>query len=265
MPPSYIDSIENAQIIIVDNTPGRNLRIVLPRVFYLPLYKNFGIAKALNVGFEKALDLGSEWVLTMDQDSLIPDNMLTEYSCMISEVPKDVAILAPQINMYKGESRHAEDTIKQLDKAITSGSLLRISTYSVVGGFKDDLFIDDVDFEYCCNVRKHGYTILQLNSIVMQHQLGETKEYKLFGKHMFYVMNEKPLRHYYMQRNQLYVRDMYKEFFPELNHNLWPSLISLFKVLLFEKNSVRKLYARYLGYTDYKNGVFGECKHRQLL
>ena len=50
-PPKYVGSGIEDNIILVDNTPERDLQINLPNVKYIPLKKNYGIAKALNVAF----------------------------------------------------------------------------------------------------------------------------------------------------------------------------------------------------------------------
>ena len=61
--------------------------------------KNEGIAKALNQMFEFAIEQQYEYVLTLDQDSVCPDNIIEEY--MISSV-KDTAstgsLLVPAVS-----------------------------------------------------------------------------------------------------------------------------------------------------------------------
>ena len=167
--------------------------------------------------------------------------------------------------MYEGEKKKAVDNVCEINTALSSGSLINVKAYDAVGGFLEKLFIDEVDFEFCWHIRSLGYHIYQLNNVVMQHQLGDTKEYKLFGRHLFYVMNEKPIRHYYMQRNQLYVRNQYANIYPEIKPTFWGTFMCLVKIVLFEKNVLKKLKARYLGYRDYKSNIFGECKYKELL
>lgn len=71
LPPAYIYEEFGVNYILVDNTPGRSLKLDIPNVYYIPLNENYGIAKALNAGFILAKKLGFSWVLTMDQDSLL--------------------------------------------------------------------------------------------------------------------------------------------------------------------------------------------------
>lgn len=264
-PKNYIKNLDSERFIIVDNTPSRNLELNMPNVFYIPLFNNYGIAKALNVGFRKAKELNVQWVLTMDQDSFIPTNMLDQYRKYLRINNSRLGMVSPLINMYEGEKKKAVDNVCEINTALSSGSLINVKAYDAVGGFLEKLFIDEVDFEFCWHIRSFGYHIYQLNNVVMQHQLGDTKEYKFFGRHLFYVMNEKPIRHYYMQRNQLYVRNQYANIYPEIKPTFWGTFMCLVKIVLFEKNVLKKLKARYLGYRDYKSNIFGECKYKELL
>ena len=258
-PPKYVGSGIEDNIILVDNTPERDLQINLPNVKYIPLKKNYGIAKALNVGFQYAQELHSDWVLTMDQDSDLPENMLDVYKKYIPVLPK-AAILSPLINMYDGEGHQPTDTYFEIPEALTSGSLINIDAYKASNGFREELFIDGVDFEFCKHVRLLGWHVYQINSVVMQHHLGNTKEIKLFGKHLFYVTNHNYIRHYYMQRNGLYVNQLYRGALPEIPRCLFPSYKPFFKILFFEKDKLRKFRARFKGFCDFKKNVFGEFK-----
>lgn len=265
LPPAYIYEDFGVNYILVDNTPGRNLNLDIPNVYYIPLDENYGIAKALNTGFTFAKKHGFSWVLTMDQDSMLSQNMLAEYTKFINVSHQKIGIVCPLIQVYRDEKVLLQDSYVQVNEALTSGSLINMEAYDAAGGFLEKLFIDEVDFEFCWHIRSLGYHIYQLNNVVMQHQLGETKEYKIFGHHLFYVMNEKPIRHYYMQRNQLYVRKQYANIFPEIKLTFWGTFMCLAKIVLFEKNALKKIKARYLGYRDFKNNIFGECKYKEQL
>lgn len=241
------------------------MNLDIPNVYYIPLDENYGIAKALNVGFSCAKKQGFSWVLTMDQDSLLSQNMLAGYTKFINVSHQKIGIVCPLLQVYRDEKVLLQDSYVQVNEALTSGSLINMDAYDAAGGFLEKLFIDEVDFEFCWHIRSLGYHVYQLNNVVMQHQLGDTKEYKLFGRHLFYVMNEKPIRHYYMQRNQLYIRNQYANIYPEIKPTIWGTFMCLAKIVLFEKNVLKKIKARYLGYRDFRNNIFGECKYKELL
>ena len=259
-PLSFLYEMGDVPVVIVDNTPNRNLRIKETNIYYIPLLYNSGIAHALNVGCEKARLLGCNWILTLDQDSVIPDGILSKYEDFLNDCHENVGILCPQLNMYEGEKKLISDSYEVINEALSSGCFISIQAYIQSGGFWEKLFIDEVDFEFCYHIRTLGYKIIRLYSVVMQHHLGNTKEFKLFGKHLFYVTNHNYVRHYYMQRNSLYVSNLYRRILPEISHCSFLSYKVVFKILLFEKDKIKKIRARYQGYCDYKNNVFGEYK-----
>jgi GT2 family glycosyltransferase len=59
---------------------------------------------------------------------------------------------------------------------ITSGNLLKVSAFERIGGFREDLFIDSVDFDFCLRLKKSGYRIMRCNQAILYHSLGERKE-----------------------------------------------------------------------------------------
>ena len=259
-PPSYIFDNIGCEIIIIDNTPKRSLAIKGDNIVYLPLKRNLGIACALNVGMKKAISMGKQWAITMDQDSILPQNMLEAYIDYVNTTPDRVGVVSPLINMYDGENRTPKDIATDVKEALTSGSMINTVIFLEVGGFKEEMFID-VDFEFCWNVRRHGYKVVQLRSVVMQHHLGDTIEYKLFGKHLFYVTNHNKLRQYYMARNMLYLHNIYPEFRPSKLRSLYSWSVGIVKIIFFEKDRRKKIKAMLLGYKDYKNGTMGECPY----
>lgn len=63
---------------------------------YLTEHQNTGIAHALNQIMTEAKEDGYTWVVTFDQDSIIPKGMKTAYESNIG-VDKDIAIVCPQV------------------------------------------------------------------------------------------------------------------------------------------------------------------------
>ena len=224
-----------------------------------------GIAYALNTGIKRAISSGSEWVITMDQDSVMPQNMISSYIDFLNRSDESVGVVSPLINMYEGETKNPSNTVSTVSEALTSGSMINCKAYEEVQGFKDEMFIDVVDFEFCWNVRRHGYKVVQLNNVLMQHHLGNTVEYKIFGKHLFYVTNHNKLRQYYMTRNMLYLHKEYPEFRPSKIKAFIMWVNTLFKIIFFEKDKLGKIKAMRLGYVDFLNKRMGECSYSILM
>lgn len=137
---------------------------------------------------------------------------------------------------------------------MTSGNLLNLKIWQTMGGFIADLFIDIVDVDYYCRAVLNRFRVITINPLYMQHQLGDMKKYRVLGKSIA-VNNH--IRKYYQIRNWLYVYFKYKNVIPEVEivRNF---LLSLFIVLLFEANRLKKLYYMLLGIVDYIRGRYGK-------
>ena len=69
-----------AKIYIFDNSTKPTAISVPDDVAYLSESENKGIAYALNRIMERAKSEGYEWVLTMDQDSILPGGMIEDFA-----------------------------------------------------------------------------------------------------------------------------------------------------------------------------------------
>lgn len=260
-PPAYVYDDCGCNIIVVDNTPNRSLALGGERIIYIALKHNMGIAYALNIGMKKAIEIHKRWVITMDQDSILPHILIPSYINFLNANEDRVGIVSPLINMYEGENKSPSDTVSFVDEVLSSGSMINTHIYQEVGGFKDEMFIDVVDFEFCWNIRKHGYKIAQINSVIMQHHLGNTAEFTFWGRHLFYVTNHNKLRRYYMTRNTFYLYKLYPEFRPSCLKSFGGFLKAVLKILFFEKDRFYKMKAMALGFKDYCNNRMGECPY----
>ena len=135
--------------------------------------KNMGIARALNQIMVCAEKENYKWVITLDQDSVCPENLVKEYSKYIEE--DNVAIICPQIQDRRRKYLELEETegISEIDMCITSASCTNVKIWRDVKGFDSKLFIDLVDNEYCKKVRLYGYKILRLNYLILNHEFGD--------------------------------------------------------------------------------------------
>lgn len=165
--------------------------------------ENQGIAKALNQLTAAAQKGGFEWILTLDQDSVAPSNIAEEFEKYTNNL--NAGMLCPVIcDRNKGVVVEAKDGYKEIDECITSGSLLNIKAWSEIGGFDESMFIDGVDFDICYRLRKNGYKILCIQSVVLLHELGRIEYHRfLFWKVL--VKNHSAFRKFYIARNTVYL------------------------------------------------------------
>ena len=249
------------RIYIVDNTDDNIKRINnTQKLKYIKLGENKGIAYALNIGAKKAIEDGYEWLLTMDQDSKMTEDIIVKMKdFLISTKEENVGLISPYQDIDSKEDNISED-IEDMIEVMTSGNIINLDAYKKIGGFKDWLFIDCVDTDNCMNLHKHGYKVLRLNRIVMKHELGNLVVHKLFNKE-YPCYNHNPIRRYYIVRNNLYINSLYKNLYPEYCKRLLRIQKGQVKrIIVFEKNKFQKLRMMYKGYRDYKKGIKGKLE-----
>ena len=213
-------------LIVVDNTPASAANDALAldnlasheRARVIRNRDNLGIAAALNIGVQTAQSLGFRWVATFDQDSR-PSSAVTDFfhRFLQSTLSKQkVGVLGVNyINANNGRPGvmldPASAELAEVRTVITSGSLLNLRCYEMIGGFCEKYFIDMVDTEYCYRARKNGYVILVSSMPLMEHSVGTLQKIRLLGRE-FAFSQHSPLRQYYIFRNTLYMVKQYWAF-----------------------------------------------------
>ena len=268
---SYIKDLD--KLYVVDNTPGEDISEKFKgnkKIQYVPLKDNKGIAYALNKGAKLAIKDGADWLLTMDQDSSFTPGALKEMKDFIKDYSKNDKIFSKIIGSkfeqlgivspFHVTTRTINEKPTGIDRPLmvmTSGNLVNLKAYKKVKGFKDWMFIDCVDFEFCLNLRKHNYEIIQLNYVKLNHELGDTQKRKILNKTVF-ADNHSAFRRYFITRNRHYLYDLYHDEFPlYCDLEIARTKKELLKIWLLEKNKIKKTKAIYKGYRDYKKGITG--------
>jgi rhamnosyltransferase len=219
------DIISNFQhevddVMIIDNTEN-----------------NTGVAAALNVGLRRAIADGYDWLLTMDQDSAFEDGALKELKNIAASCKENIAIVSP-FHFIKKTPKST--SVEEVIITMTSGNLLRVSAAISTGMFKEELFIDSVDNEYCLRLRKNGFKVIRVNSSILHHKLGKPGA--------FNIVTHDVTRRYYITRNMLYVM---KTYFPSLFFFGSKELIKSFLLILFvEREKTKKLQSMFRGMID---------------
>ena len=256
---SYLNQLDC--LWLIDNSDDDNSRLFesidSANIFYMPNYKNLGIAAALNLAAEKAIKENYEYLLTMDQDSLVSENYVCEMLKIFND-DRRIGILSPFIIHPANPKKPKNIETEEITVAMTSGSIIKLSVYKEAGKFLEFLFIDYVDHEYCLRVNSAGYKVVQLNSVFLYHKLGEIRARNFIFKKAF-PSNHSPIRIYYRTRNRFYVYKKYKKKFPAyIKSERIVFLKELLKILFYEKNRIKKLKMIFLGYYDYINNTYGE-------
>ena len=232
------------------------------KVTYIWNGQNMGLAYALNQGAELAINEGWRYLLTLDQDSAVESGMVEALLSVTGELEhRKIGILAPGelIGLYL--TPFGNRNLKKSLTVWTSGSLLSLAAYQKVGPFRDDLFIDFVDHEYCLRLSAAGFGIYRVRGARMTHGYGEDcRKTSLFGR-SFWITNHSPLRRYYIMRNRLLVRSLYRRTFPGFfRKDQLCMLMEIFSVLFFERQKWAKFRMMARGVRDYRRGTLGEYR-----
>lgn len=257
---SYIDEID--KLLIIDNSLQDNSAIInnypkKSKIIYKPMLKNLGLASALKKGVNY---LGKTYsnILLLDQDTLFEKGTINS---MKQALDNGYAIVCPNMKMII-QDKHKKIIVDKpvyslnnhfTDFCITSGSLISYTDFLEVGGFDDNLFIGQIDQEYCCKLKKHHKKIYRLGKVFMYQEAGNPTMKKLFG-HRILVPNYNPVRYYYYCRNEIYLRLKYKKEYREFRVELFKYVIM---IVLYEKQKFNKILFMIKGYIDginlYKN------------
>lgn len=252
-----------SELIIVDNTPEKSSVISeLTKKWENEKSitiefnnQNLGIAKALNQGAEIAISKGYEWMLTMDQDSTFFDSIFFEKFKNINK--HNLAIFAPGNNASNNTIK-LNDEVTNVQIVMTSGNIVSLKCWKEIGGFKENLFIDEVDHDFCLRLKLKNYYILQYNKAILNHSLGDSKHISILSfKRQLFLHSH--VRTYYIIRNNLYMFKLYSKHFPKLMQQRKSILFKdLIKILLFSNNKTKHIKFAKDGFVDYQKNLFGE-------
>lgn len=260
-----------AEIVIVDNGSGPQTLALLEdikrrfqKVTLLRNNENLGIAAALNRGVKYAMERGCEWVLTLDDDSEPePDmvqKMLDAYYSFEPQERSKIAIIAPNYTILKGLV-YGQGPSSIIPAAITSGQLVKTNIFSKVGLYKEDLFIDGVDHEFCLRLLKFGFKTLLVPSAVLRQRMGPNPELREFLGKKFVVANHSPRRYYYTYRNSMYLYRNYFRYAPRwVLRNIFSLGFLFAKMILFEKQKLGKIAMICRGFFDGMRNKYGKIK-----
>ncbi len=245
-------------IIIIDNGSDnlsdiRSLANATDSIILIENSKNMGIACALNQICKKALELDYKWIVTLDHDSVMQPDTLSEYNRYTDRT--DVGIICPRIEDRHLGRLHArtDEGTEYIVHCITAGNLVRLQAWETVGGFTEELFIDGVDFDFCMKMQEGGYKILRTNNVYLVQEVGQGRRIPLPFHHQISLLNHSPQRLYYIARNYLWIGRQHHQRL----HWAWEVAKRLFIVFCFEHDKWPKLRAMLKGIRDYRGGRMG--------
>jgi rhamnosyltransferase len=256
---------EAGALVIVDNGSGEETHAMLrriaadARVSLVLNLTNLGVASALNLGVERARALGFTWVLLLDQDSDLHDDMLASLIEVRAAYPEPARVAVIGAG-FAEETRPAPPGVawQEVESVITSGSLIPLALHAAIGPFRDEFFIDYVDSEYCFRARAQGYRVLRTAKPLMSHTIGAPTRHDLLGKPKW-TTNHSPDRRYYIARNDTVMLREYGgyAFGSWALKSLGRRLRTCKRIVLYERSKARKIAAVSAGWWDGVRGRMG--------
>ena len=181
----------------------------LPSVTVMRHQHNAGIARGLNDGVAAAVIAGAAWLLTVDQDTVLPTGYLealvsSATSLVSSDIPLG-AIGAQVIADASGSITYPtriEGGAVVTEEIIQTGSLWSVAALAEFGGFDESLGIDAVDAAACLRLRERGMVVAVAPGLSLSHSIGAARSVSVFGRSVM-VTGHSPERRTTMLRNRL--------------------------------------------------------------
>ena len=205
---------QTEEVVIVDNSPTpHDFTKVIKHYHYIHLAENSGIAHAHNAGLIYLLKAGCEYAILLDQDSLIPSDMVFNLSSLLkasSKIKQNVVAIGPRIRCSFSDKKvnpkvqkevFEYDDLVGVTQIIASGMMIDLSALDHIGLKDESLFIDGVDHEWCWRARSMGFDIAKAKNVEMVHRLGDSRS-KFIG--VTYKVGA-PIRLYYQFRNIFWI------------------------------------------------------------
>ena len=256
---TYINQVDILYIVDNSDKPDKQLIRQISENYvninYIFNDGNKGVAYALNVAAQAAIDTGYDYLLTMDDDSRVPERMIETMLQFLVTYTGEIGIVAAQ-----SEQERIHDSINSVWYTITSGNLLNLNAYKKCGPFLETLFIDWVDHEYCFRLKTFGYEIIEINYLILNHRLGKPKKSHLMGIILREWPSHNAVRMYYKMRNSLYVLRKYKAVLPwTIKKKFYRAMLTdLINILFFEDHKYHRLGLFIQAVLDYRTGQFGK-------
>lgn len=185
---SSISNKADIRVLLFDNTPGGSYMGTLPaNVQYEAAANNAGLAEAYNRALAIATAEGYDWLLTLDQDTSLPEDFIPSVEQIVLRVASDdsVAAIVPIIVdggivvsptwwLWSAIPRAFPATFsgvsRRTSSAFNSASVVRVSTLTLIGGYNQRFWLDNLDSDLYARLYKRGKRLYVASNIHVEHQ-----------------------------------------------------------------------------------------------
>lgn len=251
-------------IVVVDNSVSETMLLAELEVGALEVIRNEsnqGLGNGLNAGCARALERGFHWAVTLDQDTeLYPGFLNGMLEAWRLSSPLTAVLGSNYLNVSRSRFRISPTDLPLAQEqvtVITSGCLTHLPTWSAIGQFRGDYFIDSIDHEFCLRVRRAGFVVAINSRVGMTHNIGDRLEYRATIAR-FLPYRHSVSRKYTSARNSIRTVIDYA-----LSEPLWSVrkladiLFQLAGILFFEPDKMLRLRAFFVGIAHGCKGRLG--------
>jgi protoporphyrinogen oxidase/GT2 family glycosyltransferase len=190
-----------SQVVLVDNgsddgTPER-VRQEFPAVHVIENRQNLGVPAGYNVGFQYAMDQGADYILMLNNDTILPAELLSELLSVAEKDPQ-TGVVMPKV-LYHGASdkvwssggryrvfppailmtdkrKGMEDKMRLIEYAPSCALLIARRAFERAGLFDPGYFFLYDDWDFSERVRAHGLNIWYAPNAFMWHKVSTTTQ-----------------------------------------------------------------------------------------
>lgn len=250
---SYADRVKTLYIVDNTETPHDFFQTFSYPNILLHSGSNIGISEAYNLALKQAEQNGTEWLLTMDQDTaFVGKDELDSFIEKLGDVDPSAAICTP---VHNSRFKRTPGIWESQDVVMSSANFVRVQAAQAVDGYDERLFIDEVDHSFCLRLRLQGYGLMQHTGFAVSHRLGINDRASFVNRKRYPA-----LRLYYMLRNYLLLREMYRDNFPEFFKTRDRYLLCFMFGQLLDTDVGSKLGMLWRGWRDFRKRRFGKMQ-----
>lgn len=198
----YIANNGGMSVELIDSLKGEGVEVIT-------FDENLGLGKAINE-IAEIVPQTVRVIFTFDQDSSPPENYILrtwDHYVRLAERQEKLGVLTPSFvdarsgYQYQQKAIATGEEFTELTITLQSGMCIPIDVWRA-NKFNPELFIEFVDTEWCYRIKSKGYKVLQMNDVVMHHEVSDQAPKEFLG---FKLLKYKPIRRYYFFRNAIFL------------------------------------------------------------
>ena len=179
--------VGESHVLLWDNSPDASVAALPEGVHYFADTSNSGLARAYNHALAWAAGHGSEWLLTLDQDTAVPEDFFekmaaagrtsTRYAGIGAIVPQIAASgkqLSPNWFQFGAIPRWYRPGLTGVPRervfAFNSGAMLNVAALQQAGGYDPRFWLDDSDAMIFSRLHEHGKRVYVAGNVQVEHE-----------------------------------------------------------------------------------------------